>query len=115
MPHLAKIYLYPVKSLDPVSVPAGRLLKNGGLEGIGHLGFSTRRESSVNRQAAAARAWLAIAAGRDDAHAAPDRARMATNGRGRWIVIGRGWKNGNWGIFRVCRDVQGGYRRGVSG
>jgi uncharacterized protein YcbX len=33
MPHLAGVYIYPVKSLDPVAVPSVRVIKSGGLEG----------------------------------------------------------------------------------
>jgi uncharacterized protein YcbX len=33
VPHLAAIFLYPVKSLDPIAVPSARLLKCGGLDG----------------------------------------------------------------------------------
>lgn len=48
MPHLASIFIYPIKSLEPVSVSQARLLRSGALDGDRALALVDEKGKFVN-------------------------------------------------------------------
>ncbi len=48
MPHLASIFIYPVKSMEPVSVPEAKFLRSGALEGDRSFAFFDSEGKFIN-------------------------------------------------------------------